>query len=315
MKRTVTITGGSGYVGQLLRRRLSRRDLEIRVFDQYRGVLVDVLRRRYFGSRTATPWGHRLAFAIRSAQKPTEQALRRTRVIRQRQDDICASRTELAARFAGSDVVVHLAGIPHPFWPGAEPEDFWRLNYEAAVNVFEAAREAGVGVFVFASSAQVYKINDPVRISRFPILESEYLPVPAEGQTTYGHLKAAFERYLAGACQQGGIQGIALRLEYPGFQSRGPQNLYVSTSLQNVGRAFTLALDPPPSLRFEAFNIADATVDPSIVDVQSYLATAWPGVPNYTTGNQSLLSIEKAQRILGYEPFPNGRYVDERLVW
>ena len=68
-------------------------------------------------------------------------------------------------------------------------------------------------MFVFASSAQVYKINDPVRLDRLPIPESNYLPLPAEGQSVYGFLKAAVERYLAGACQTGSTQAISLRLE------------------------------------------------------------------------------------------------------
>jgi nucleoside-diphosphate-sugar epimerase len=315
VRRTITITGGSGYVGQLLRRRLPRSDYDVRVFDQYRGLLIDLLRRRYLGARTNTPLANRLAMSVRNAQKPAEQALRRAHLIRRRGDDICAARDELAARFAGSQAVVHLAGIPHPHWPGATEDDFVRVNYEASVNVFEAAREAGVRVFVFASSAQVYKINDPVRVSQFPILETEYLPLPCEGQSTYGHLKAAVERYLAGACTNGTIQAVALRLEYPGFRSCGPQNLYLSTSIENVARGFMRALEPPASLSFEAFNIADAFVDPAVVDIQDYLARTWPHVPNHTRGNQSLISIDKAQRMLGYEPFVNGKYIDERLVW
>jgi hypothetical protein len=31
--------------------------------------------------------------------------------------------------------------------------------------------------------------------------------------------------------------------------------------------------------------------------------------------NQSLLSIERAERVLGYVPVPGGRYIDEQLVW
>lgn len=301
-------------MGQALRRRLSRREYDVNVFDQYRGVLCDVLRRRYFGSCGALGI-NRLALGIRHVQKAAERRMMRLHVIPQRDDDICMPRAELVRRFSGSHAVVHLAGIPHPFWPGATPEDFWRLNYQASVNVFEAAREAGASVFVFASSAQVYKINDPVRVTQFPILESEHLPLPAEGQSTYGHLKAAFERYLAGACNDGSIQSVALRLERPGFRSRGPENLYVSTAIENLVRGFRRALDPPSSLRFEAFNIADASVDPAIVDVQEYLARDWPHVPNHTKGNQSLLSVEKAQRLLGYEPVSTGRYIDERLVW
>ncbi len=42
--KTVTVTGGSGFVGQLLRRGLKKRGYRILVFDKARGVLVDLLR-------------------------------------------------------------------------------------------------------------------------------------------------------------------------------------------------------------------------------------------------------------------------------
>jgi nucleoside-diphosphate-sugar epimerase len=136
-----------------------------------------------------------------------------------------------------------------------------------------------------------------------------------EGQTTYGFLKGAFERYLAGVCADGSMQGVALRLEYPGFRSTGPQNLYVSTSIENTIAGFACALRPPQNLRFGAFNLADAHVDPEIVDVQAYVARRWPYARNRVSGNGSLLSTERAQRILGYRPVADGRYVDEALVW
>jgi NAD(P)-dependent dehydrogenase (short-subunit alcohol dehydrogenase family) len=314
VSRTLTITGGSGFVGQLVRQGLAADGWRTVVYDRFRGPLVDLMRRRYLAS-TASPYARRAARAIRRVQSHTEPALVRARVVRPRADDILAPRDLLAACFAGSRTVVHLAGIPHPYWPGATQEDFVRLNYDAAVNVFEAARDAGVPTFVFASSAQVYRINDPVRLDRLPIVESNYLPLPAEGQTTYGFLKAAFERYLAGACRSGSTQAVSLRLEFPGFRSTEPSNLYVSTSLENLCAGFSCAVEPPGDLGFGAFNIADAEVDPGIVDIQDYLRARWPYVPNHATGNQCLLCTEKAQRILGYRPAPNGRYIDKSLVW
>lgn len=78
MRQRITITGGSGYVGQLLRRRLSRSAYDGRVFDQYRGPLIDVLRRRSFGSRTGTPsptaWPWR--FVTRRSRLSVEKAQR-----------------------------------------------------------------------------------------------------------------------------------------------------------------------------------------------------------------------------------------------
>ena len=314
MSRTVTITGGSGFLGQILRRGLAAEGWRVDVYDRFRGPLVDLLRRRHMAGATS-PYARRAARMIRVAQSRTEPALVRARVIRTREDDILAPRDQLAARFVGSDAVIHMAGIPHPYWPGASQEDFVRLNYNASVNVFEAAREAGVPTFVFVSSAQVYGISSPVRLEQLPILESNYLPLPAEGQSTYGFLKAAFERYLAGACVSGSTQAVALRLEFPGFRSTEPWNLYVSTSVENLLAGFSCAVQPPGDLGFGAFNLVDGEVDPAIVDIQSYVRERWPYVPNHTTGNQCLLSTEKAQRILGYRPLPNGRYIDASLVW
>jgi nucleoside-diphosphate-sugar epimerase len=313
VSRTVTITGGSGFVGQLLRRGLSAEGYRIRNFDSVRGPVVDVMRRRYLGSATSPP-ARRVARGIRAVQARAEQALFGARVIRRRADDVLWDRGRLAARFAGSHAVIHLAAIPHPHWPGASREDFVRINYDAAVNVFEAACDAGVRTFVFASSAQVYRINDPVRLDRLPIVESNYLPLTEEGQSTYGFLKAAVERYLAGACTSGATQAVALRLEFPGVRSTDAANLYVSTSIDNLVAGFSCALRPPGDLGFGVFNLADSDVDPAIVDIQAYIRARWPYVPNHTVNNQCLLDTEKAQRVLGYRPVRDGRYIDGALV-
>lgn len=314
MSRTVTITGGSGFVGQLLQRGLSQEGYEVNVFDQLRGPVVNLLRRRRLID-ARSPSARRVAVAIRTAQSRAERTLRTSHLLRPGGDDVLADQDALAARFAGSQAVVHLAGIPHPHWPGASAEDFLRLNYDASVGVFEAARQAGVPVFVFASSAQVYMINNPPRIDQLPILESNHLPLPAEGQSAYGFLKGAFERYLGGRCLSGSTQAVSLRLECPGFRSTDASNLYVSTSIENLVGGFSCALSPPDELGFGVFNIADLEVDPGIVDIQSYARTRWPYVPNHTHENECLLSTESAREVLGYRPLRNGHYIDAALVW
>ena len=305
----VTITGGSGLVGQLVRRGLATHGYRVEVFDRLRGRAVDLVRRRHLiGARA--PAARRGARAIRRAQGLAEPMLTRAGVIRPGPDDILGDRDRMAARFAGSGAVIHLAGIPHPHWPGATLEDFVRLNYEGAINVFEAARAARVPTFVFASSAQVYMINDPVRLERLPIPETSYLPHPAEGQTMYGFLKAAVERYLAGACATGTTQAVSLRLESPGMRSTSASNMYVSTSVENLAAAFRCALRAPPDFGFDAFNVADAHTDAGIVDIQAYVRRRWPYVPNHTAGNACLLDTEKTTRVLGYRPVRGGRYID-----
>jgi nucleoside-diphosphate-sugar epimerase len=311
----VTITGGSGFVGQLLRAGLRDRGHEVALFDRYRGPVLDLLRSRTLPVRLAD----RLAFVtgprVRRLQHEVESRLLAHGMLRPTGDDILDARAVLASRFLGSAAVIHLAGIPHPWQRGATEADFVRLNYDAAINVFEAARDASVPVFVFASSAQVYKINDPVRLDRLPILESNYLPLPAEGQSVYGFLKVAVERYLAGACQTGSTQAISLRLECPGFLTTGPGNQYISTSVENLVNGFACALSPPSDVRADVFNLADAEVDPTIANVAAYARARWPYVPTALTGNECLLSTEKAQRVLGYRPRAFGHYIPTEVVW
>ncbi len=307
----VTVIGGSGYVGQLLRRGLSARGFTVDVFDPLRGPIVDVLRRRWFAGPPASVAGR----TARAAQRWAEPKLLGAGVIRRGSDDMLADREVIARRLTGSRAVIHLAGIPHPHWPGATEETFVALNYDAAVNVFEATRAAAVPTFVFASSAQVYAINNPVRLDHLPIRESNYLPLPSEGQTIYGFLKGAFERYLDGACMTGPTQAVALRLECPGFLTPGAANLFVSTSVENTIDGFARACTPPGDLRYDVFNLADADVDPAVADIGAFVRRRWAYVPAEIRGNPCLLSVEKAQRVLGYRPVTGGRYIDPDLVW
>ena len=315
-KRTVvTITGGNGFLGRFLRAGLRELGYEVRVFDTMRGPLVDLLRRRYLGTTPGlVPWV--LAAAMRRGMRLTEQVLVRSAAIRPSGDDILDLRGRLVERFRGSDVVIHLAGLPHPNVPGATEADFRRINYDGSINVFEAASEAGVPRFVFASSGQVYGINKPARIDQFPILETNYCPTLAEGQTVYGFLKWEFERYLEKACaERPGIQAVALRLEFPGVRSTFPWNFYISTSIENTVAGFAAALEADLGTGFDVFNLADRHVDEGIVSIQEFLARQWPDVPNYTSGNECLLSTEKASSSLGYSPRPGGTYYSVSVMW
>ncbi len=312
--RAVTITGGSGFVGQLLRRGLRARGYRVDVFDRLRGPLVDLLRRTWVGA-DAPPEAVARARCLRREQARVERALLRTGVLRPTLDDVLDLRSRLTERFRGSSAVLHLAGLPHPNVPGAAEEDYRRINFDGAVNVFEAARDAGVPRFVFASSAQVYGINHPVRIDQFPILESNYLPTLEDGQSPYGALKVEFERYLETACRAGETQAVALRLECPGVRSDMPMNFFASTSIENTVAAFVGALEADLENGFEACNVVDGHIDPAIVDVQAFLAEHWPEVPNHTNGNESLLGVERARRLLGYAPAREGTYFPLSLIW
>jgi nucleoside-diphosphate-sugar epimerase len=313
-EKIVTLTGGSGFVGQILQVGLRKRGYRVRVFDQFRGTSANLLRRRYFGTSRGVI-GRALARRIGQIQRRASGKVLGGPLLRPSQDNILDLRSRLAARFSGSHAVVHLAGIAHPHLPGAIDADFERINFDGSVNVFEAARSAGVPKFVFASSGQVYGINSPTRIDQFPILESNYCPTAADGQSMYGLMKVKVEQYLAGACVPGGTQGISMRLEYPGFQSETPSNFYISTSVENLVSGVAAAVENTSGFTAETFNLVDDHVDERIVDIQAFVRSTWPAVPNRSKGNESLLSVEKAKSLLGYEPIRNGSYYPVSLVW
>ncbi len=311
---TITITGGSGFVGQLLRRGLHDRGYRVDVFDRMRGPLVNVLRRTWLGAN-ASPDDVPRARQLRTLQARAEGKLSRLGILRPTGDDIFDLRSRLAERFRGSRAVVHLAALPHPNVLGAAAADYRRINYEGAVNVFAAAQDAGVPKFIFASSAQVYGINSPVRIDQFPILESNYLPTLEDGQSEYGAIKAEFETHLAEAAPAGNTEAVALRLEFPGMKSEWAGNFFLSTSIENTVAGFARSIEAELESPFEAFNLVDGQVDPAVVDVQEFLREHWPEVPNRTQGNESLMSVEKAREMLAYGPAQGGTYYPGALIW
>lgn len=313
-KATITVTGGSGFVGQLLRRGLRERGYQVDVFDRMRGPLVNVLRRTWLGAN-ASPDDIPRARQLRTLQARAERKLSRLGILRPAGDDIFDLRSRLTARFRGSRAIVHLAALPHPNVPGAAAADYRRINYDGAANVFAAAQDAGVPKFIFASSGQVYGLNNPVRIDQFPILESNYLPTLKDGQNEYGALKGEFETHLAESAPAGQTQAVALRLEFPGVKSEWPGNLFISTSIENTVDGFAAAIEADLESPFEAINLVDGHVDPAVVDVQAFLREHWPDVPNLTEGNESLLSVEKARGILGYSPAQGGTYYPGALIW
>jgi len=102
---------------------------------------------------------------------------------------------------SGCDAVVHLAAIsndPMGNRFAAVTED---INHAASVTLATAARDAGVGVFVFASSCSVYGAA-----AGPPRREGD----PLNPQTAYARSKIATERSLA-EMDRGGMRAICLR--------------------------------------------------------------------------------------------------------
>jgi nucleoside-diphosphate-sugar epimerase len=206
--------------------------------------------------------------------------------------------------------VVHLAAIPAP---GRHPNPkTFRNNVPATYNVFESCRLAGIKSVVFASSETVLGLPFDKPPPYVPV-DEEYFPRP---ETAYSLGKLLDETMAAQYARwDPELKIIGLMFSnvmypedyqrFPGFEA-DPRlrkwNLWGYIDARDGAQAVRRGIEAEFK-GFEAFIIANAdTVMNRSND--SLLAEVFPGVP--TKGsympNGTLLSIEKARRMLGYHP-------------
>lgn len=96
-----------------------------------------------------------------------------------------ASETDCLALSTECKTIIHTAALVHK--PGAEPKEYERLNFEASVKLFQAAKKNEVKQIVFISTIAVYGSAALHNISE------EHQPAP---DTPYGISKLKCEAYL-----------------------------------------------------------------------------------------------------------------------
>jgi UDP-glucuronate 4-epimerase len=111
---------------------------------------------------------------------------------------------ERTVRDSGTTHIIHLAGLQVPFCK-ADPSLGARVNVVGTVNIFEAARRAGLKRVVYASSAAVYGLSE--EYPEEPI-SHDALPRP---RTHYGVYKLANEGTARVYWQDDGVTSIGLR--------------------------------------------------------------------------------------------------------
>ncbi len=122
--RTTVVTGGAGFIGSHLVRKLLERGDKVVVFDDFStGSLANLE-------------------GVENSISIVEGDVRDLDV--------------LQTAIAGADVVFHLAAISSVLISVDEPRPTWEVNLQGTWNALEASRLGGVSRFVFASSASVY---------------------------------------------------------------------------------------------------------------------------------------------------------------
>ena len=208
------------------------------------------------------------------------------------------------------DAVVHLAAIPAP-GIAANARTFAN-NVPTTYNVFEACRLAGIKNVVFASSETVLGLPFDTPPPYAPV-DEEYYPRP---ESAYSLGKLLDETMAAQFCRwDPSLRIVGLRFSnvmYPEDYKAFPKfdadprarkwNLWGYIDARDGAQAVRRAIQADFT-GFEAFIIANADTVMSRSNM-SLLAEVFPDVPtkgNVAT-NSTLLSIEKAKRMLGYSP-------------
>jgi nucleoside-diphosphate-sugar epimerase len=213
-------------------------------------------------------------------------------------------------RHDGVDALVHLAAIPAPGLR-ANAATFHN-NITATYNVFSAALRAGVRNIVWASSETVLGLpfdEDPPYVP----VDEDYAPRP---NSTYSLVKTLEEELARQLCRwHPDLKMLGLRFSnvmYPEDYAKFPSfdadarlrkwNLWGYIDARDGAQAVRRALELDTT-GTDIFIIANADTVMSRPN-EELLAEVFPDVPIKKPfgPNETLLSIDKARRVLGYEP-------------
>jgi UDP-glucose 4-epimerase len=188
--RRVLVTGGFGFIGRRLVRRLLDEGAEVTVADK----------RAFPGAGTCSDTAH-----------AGEAHASEVRTVR---GDLCDPSVVAEAVHPGTDVIIHLAAVTRVLRSIEDPAGTYRVNVDATASLLEQARIRGVRTFLFASTNAV--TGD---VGRAVINEQ----VPLRPLTPYGATKAAAEMLIGAYAACYGMSGCSLRFSNvygPGMQEK-----------------------------------------------------------------------------------------------
>jgi nucleoside-diphosphate-sugar epimerase len=210
---------------------------------------------------------------------------------------------------AAAEAVVHLAAIPASRI--RTEETTFRTNMLSTYNVFEAARLLDLERVVWASSETIFGLPFEREQPAYAPIDEDHPPYPessyALSKLLSEELGRQFNRWTA-------TPYIALRFSNimePGDYERFPSfwsdarlrrwNLWGYIDARDVAQSCRLALEANVGAEHFIVAAADTVMNrPS----RELMAEVFPSVPYKPTPGEydTLVSIEKARRLLGYEP-------------
>ncbi|MFP3153505.1 NAD(P)-dependent oxidoreductase [Lachnospiraceae bacterium ZAX-1] len=224
---------------------------------------------------------------------------------------------ECYGALTGAYAVIHLASIPVAY---SHPNEVtFRNNVMASYNILEAAAGLGIMKVVIASSESSYGICFAKKR-----IEPLYVPIDEEHpqipEDPYGLSKVVVEKTAESFHRRTGMQVVSMRIgnvitaekykEFPSFIHDSKQRTVIVWSYidaRDVSCACRLAIETD-GLGAVTVNIA---ADDTSMDIKSadLIKAEFPHVPirGNIDGYKTLLSNEKAKKILGWQPVHHWR--------
>ena len=244
--KKVLVTGGAGYIGSVVVRQLLAKDYHVSVIDSLK-------------------WGGDALYDV--IQHPAFEFIK---------GDI-RNKADLDKALLGINGVIHLAAIVGDPACSKFSDEAKETNWEASVKLFDAAEQAGVDRFVFASTCSNYgKMADS---DGFVKEDSSLNPV-----SLYAELKVKFEDYILNQRKDSNMCATPLRYSTVyGFSPRIRFDLTVNEFTRNMvlkqfqeiwgeqfwrpychvddlaGAAILVLESPEEKVRANVFNVGDTS--------------------------------------------------------
>ena len=209
---------------------------------------------------------------------------------------------------AGADRVFHLAALPRVERSIEDPVGTHRVNVDGTLHVLEAARSAGVGRIVYASSSSVYGSQETHVMSE---------DMEANPLSPYALQKLLGEQYLSMFAPVYGITAVSLRyfnVYGPRQPGEGEYALVIGKFLEarRTGRPLTVYGDGEQTRAYtHVYDVAAATLRAAEADVSADRNTV------LNVGTDVETSVNEIASMIGGEvvhvvPNPRGEMEERR---
>jgi nucleoside-diphosphate-sugar epimerase len=310
--KRIALVGGAGFIGHSLALELTRRGAAVEVIDS---LSVNNLL-HYKGLPPGSPNRDLYLRIVNERLAKLDAAGVPIRTIDARDYHLL---TGALVAFK-PDTVVHLAAIAHAGKSNKDPMSTFGHSLRTLENALDYSRGAGVQHFVFFSSSMAY--------GNFltPEVDEEH---PLDPIGIYGALKLSGERIVKAYQQVFGLDYTIIRpsaLYGPGCVSRRVSQIFIENALagekllvdglgdERIDFSYiddvvegVLRAIAHPAARNEVFNITTGA-SRTLAELTEIVESHFPGVGVEYVERDALrpfrgtLSIEKARRLIGYDP-------------